>query len=258
MRRAVLLVIATLALPASVGAAVFTSKPYDSEVTTSSGPFSWTFASSEHPDPVFGTVPVLSGVAYKLSTESTWHRCLQDGYAGLSQVPPGTYTITIADDYNPAVLAKYGDLSWCTGALPVGGNEKTDSVTSTGIPLPENKILPYENKLSPETIQHDVEAAKRNLARSEAEGLKIEEERIRAARAVAKARRCTVPELVGDSLGGARVLLARAHCRLGRVSRPRGHDGTLVVRSQSLGHGEHCPRGTAVAVRLGLAHGARG
>ena len=72
------------------------------------------------------------------------------------------------------------------------------------------------------------------------------------------ASRCVVPTLEGDSLASARRALHRAHCKLGRVTVPRGGHGTLVVTAQSLRRGAKRPGGTAVAVTLGPARRSRG
>ncbi len=72
----------------------------------------------------------------------------------------------------------------------------------------------------------------------------------RDADAAAKALRCVVPRLVGDSLAAARRALDRAHCRLGKVSRPRAHLGALVVARQGARGGRKLARGAKVAVTL--------
>jgi hypothetical protein len=63
--------------------------------------------------------------------------------------------------------------------------------------------------------------------------------------------RCTVPPLRHHTLAGVRRLLKDAHCRLGRVTRHANHD-TLIVVSQNPRHGKTLPRGSAVAIVLGL------
>jgi hypothetical protein len=60
--------------------------------------------------------------------------------------------------------------------------------------------------------------------------------------------RCVVPDLRGRTLPGARRLLARAHCRLGAVSRS-GHPPRRVVR-QSPSAGAQRGSGARVRVRL--------
>jgi streptogramin lyase len=64
----------------------------------------------------------------------------------------------------------------------------------------------------------------------------------------AAAQGCTVPALVGLTLGAARAKLAAAHCKLGTVSRHgRGHHrkGTII--------GQRPPAGTALANRAAVA-----
>jgi hypothetical protein len=72
--------------------------------------------------------------------------------------------------------------------------------------------------------------------------------------------RCVVPKLAGRSLTAARATLLQAHCKLGRVTKPRRSKhgrakptGTLVIAGQSPAAGSSAPSGTAVSVRLAPA-----
>jgi hypothetical protein len=67
------------------------------------------------------------------------------------------------------------------------------------------------------------------------------------------AARCIVPLLKGHTLARARVLLLRAHCRLGKVERPSRARGALDVTRQGVRHGRVLSAGAAVAVGLGPA-----
>jgi hypothetical protein len=62
--------------------------------------------------------------------------------------------------------------------------------------------------------------------------------------------RCVVPRLSGDSLAAARRVLAKAHCALGKVRRPRTRHGALVVAKQSVPRGRKLANGAKVAVTL--------
>ncbi len=66
--------------------------------------------------------------------------------------------------------------------------------------------------------------------------------------------RCVVPRLAGLSLAGARAALSRAHCALGRVTKPRARRGRrlpkLVVKSSRPGTGASGAEGTTVALTL--------
>jgi hypothetical protein len=68
---------------------------------------------------------------------------------------------------------------------------------------------------------------------------------------------CIVPRLKGKTLSQARTLLRRAHCKLGRVHKPkpRRHQklGKLVVSSQSPSARKRRANGTKVALTLGPA-----
>jgi hypothetical protein len=65
---------------------------------------------------------------------------------------------------------------------------------------------------------------------------------------------CVVPSLKGDSLAQARRALRRAHCDLGKLSKPQGHDGRLFVVGQSVRGGSKLAAGTRVALILGSRH----
>jgi hypothetical protein len=66
---------------------------------------------------------------------------------------------------------------------------------------------------------------------------------------------CVVPALRGDTLTSARRILAKAHCRLGSVSRPRhGQTGRLVITRQDVSAGRRLSARTPIDVTLGLAH----
>jgi streptogramin lyase len=67
----------------------------------------------------------------------------------------------------------------------------------------------------------------------------------------ASAAKCVVPRLEGKTLTQAKKLLARAHCRLGRVTRPATHTHTLVVVSQRPAAKKTLPSGAKVSLRLG-------
>ena len=59
-----------------------------------------------------------------------------------------------------------------------------------------------------------------------------------------------VPRMKGLTLAKAKTRLRRAHCRPGKVRRPKSGRGRLVVRSQSLRPGASRPAGTRVNLAL--------
>jgi hypothetical protein len=63
---------------------------------------------------------------------------------------------------------------------------------------------------------------------------------------------CVVPRLKGKTLAQARTLLSKAHCTLGKVTRPRHvtNGQKLVVGSTRPGAGTKLPQGAKVAVTL--------
>src|SRR5690348_12907696 len=89
-RLAAALTAATMGVAAFVGsarAASLTAHP-PQYVKPSAGPFTWTFAPSAPGAPV----------AWKLSSETAWHRCTNDTSATFTTLPEGTYSFSIADD----------------------------------------------------------------------------------------------------------------------------------------------------------------
>jgi Divergent InlB B-repeat domain/PASTA domain len=65
---------------------------------------------------------------------------------------------------------------------------------------------------------------------------------------------CLVPKLRGKSLKQAKRVLKHAHCRLGKVRRPKGGKGQrLVVRSSKPGAGTKLGAGAKVGVKLRVA-----
>ncbi len=67
--------------------------------------------------------------------------------------------------------------------------------------------------------------------------------------------RCVVPKLKGKSLSQAKRLLSRAHCKLGKVHKPKARKHhklpVLVVTKSSPGSGASRPNGTKVGLTLG-------
>jgi len=61
---------------------------------------------------------------------------------------------------------------------------------------------------------------------------------------------CTVPALSGKTLAQATKALTAAHCRLGKVTKPKSPKTGLVVASQTLKAGAKRPASTRVGVRL--------
>jgi hypothetical protein len=94
------------------------------------------------------------------------------------------------------------------------------------------------------------EAAERSAEEREAREAVERAGREQAERA-ASAPACVVPRLKGDSPVAARRALRRAHCGLGKVRRPHGHHGRIVVVGQSAPVGTKLAAGTRVALTLG-------
>jgi hypothetical protein len=69
---------------------------------------------------------------------------------------------------------------------------------------------------------------------------------------------CVVPKLTGKKLGRAKAALRRAHCGIGKVSKPKHETGkrrgALVVKSSSPAAETVLAAGTPVSLRLGHKH----
>jgi hypothetical protein len=96
-------------------------------------------------------------------------------------------------------------------------------------------------------IREAGERAGRETAEREAKRKEAEEA------AAARLLKCVVPRLKGDSVAAARSALSKAHCKLGKLSRPRGSHKPLVVTGQGAKSGVRLADGAPVAVKLGPA-----
>ncbi len=114
-----------------------------------------------------------------------------------------------------------------------------------------------ERRHAKEHEEQEQQAKEAAIRAAEAAALKLREEE-EAATASRVAPVCVVPSLEGDSLSTARRALVKAHCQLGKISRPRHHASTLRVTRQNPQHGKRLPNGAAVSVILGSAGGRSG
>jgi IPT/TIG domain/Divergent InlB B-repeat domain/PASTA domain len=62
--------------------------------------------------------------------------------------------------------------------------------------------------------------------------------------------KCVVPKLKGMTLGKAKSALTRAHCKAGKVSKPKKSKGALVVKSSKPTVGTVLPAGSKVNLKL--------
>jgi hypothetical protein len=137
--------------------------------------------------------------------------------------------------------------------------------------IPENKPTPYEPKVEP-IADHEAQVS-RELTEAERKAREAHEQAEREAKeaqlrlAVERAEReaaeakaaeskptvveCVVPSLIGHSRSAAQRALAKAHCKLGKVTKLRGGHGALVVIRQSAEHGKKLPDGARIAIELG-------
>jgi hypothetical protein len=142
-----------LVLTSTAVAARFTSPEYHGKVFTSgAGRIGWTFESSEPRYHKYGFV------AYHLSTERGWHRCLRYGEAALENVAPGKYRIEIADDLSMSWLAENGLLEsgfvgQCSDANSPGTPVASDSFTVATSPESEAVKAPQPATAPAPTVQ---------------------------------------------------------------------------------------------------------
>jgi hypothetical protein len=167
------------------------------------------------------------------------------------------------------------------GVVASNSAGKAESRDNIAQPAPPGACVKCANETSPyiaEVSQWSIEANNAEAARA---GKEYEEQRARERQAAEEAKAkerahweavereaeqrraqeeaaarasCVVPSLKGDSLRRARQTLLRAHCALGRVSRPRGRrPGPVAVAGQHPSPGTRLPRGAPVAVTVGAA-----
>lgn len=112
-------------------------------------------------------------------------------------------------------------------------------------------IREYEERQRQAAKEHEEQQAS-EAARIAAEvaQLKRISEEVAAAKVVVRPA-CVVPSLHGYTLSDARRALAKAHCRLGKVSTPRHHRGSLIITRQTPRAGKKLANAAAIAVTLG-------
>ena len=121
--------------------------------------------------------------------------------------------------------------------------------------------LEKQEQLEVRQAQEQTDARQRSAREAserEADALALRERSEEEAHEREQAAVCVVPRLDGKTLRQARVALARAHCALGHVRRPRRLAVHLVVVAQRVRPGRSLTHGAAIAVTLGgSANGVR-
>src|SRR4029077_15483091 len=217
-------------------------------------------------DPPAGGEPVTGGAqtqgghiaaAFGDQTVSATVTGLQPGYT--------YWYVVVATNSAGRTKGGYFFGFWNSGAYPkgVGTGPPYESETPLWyIRLSEAEsaqtVREYEAKLRQAAIEQEERRAREAAIRdTEAAALKRREEEEVAAEAVVRLPACNVPSLKGDTLSAARRAIEKAHCRLGRVNRPRHHRGALVVIGQAPRRGKKLAGGTTIAVTLGPAQSRR-
>jgi hypothetical protein len=128
-----------------------------------------------------------------------------------------------------------------TGGFPEGSGQAPYRTTGESCRAIESGKLASEETVREQRELEAKEQQEREPATPQKEGPTV----------VAHPTRCLVPDLHSDSLRTAQATLLRAHCRLGKVRRPRHHRGALVVTGQSQTQGRELAQGTYVSLELG-------
>jgi hypothetical protein len=140
------------------------------------------------------------------------------------------------------------------GAAPVGVIQAPYLGAGTGelLKIAEQQHSGEQNEQHAKEQEVQTAEERARLADEAAERQRREAAEHAAAAVRMRAHRvCVVPSLRGDTLSAARRALADAHCRLGRVNRPRRHHRTLLVTRQNPRPGKTLPAGSGVMLTLG-------
>ncbi len=152
--------------------------------------------------------------------------------------------------------AEFKAESWNNEGASREGNEAPRLEEEREAKAKEEAERPAKEASARAAHEREVREAGERAGREAAERERLAKEN--SARQAAAAM-CRVPSLEGDSLAVARRALGKAHCRLGKVSKPRGHHHQrLVVTGQSAKSGRTLTGGATVAVKLGPAGKTRG
>ncbi len=180
----------------------------------------------------------------------------------LSSLPPGRYGFSVRVYNASGEASRHSEIlevpsspgSFPTGTAPVGIIEAPYLGASTGQLLAiaerearersEREAKEREEKEALERIPLSVVEAERQH-REEAEAAAVAQRRVAI---------CVVPSLRGDTLSVANHALAKAHCRLGKVSRPRHHHEKIVVTRQDPRPGETLQVRGRVTLTLSAKH----
>jgi hypothetical protein len=180
-------------------------------------------------------------------------------------LPPGTYWFSVLASNADGGAFRRSDILTVPPASPC-----PDGCPVTTEPYKPPEISPEVFKQAEEEawqIAAEAEARRRQAATLEQEA-KAREAAILAAEATATTARqpqsaptsapspaCVAPALRGDTLSAARRVLAKAHCKLGKVSHPSHRSSqSLVVSEQSAKRGRRLADDAAISVVLAPKH----
>jgi hypothetical protein len=151
--------------------------------------------------------------------------------------------------------------TWRMTARNADGNAETSSIFETGLSAPVQDMNTYQRPDTEGGAQAEgglLQQRERNQASAQAAREAGERETLARERAVMSlpASRCVVPRLRGDSLRTARRALSRAHCKLGRVEKPRKGRGHVRVVRQGAPPGAQLHDNAVISIVLGLHRAA--
>lgn len=181
----------------------------------------------------------------------------------LSGLPLGRYGFTVRVRNAAGEASQRGVLEFpeSPGSFPEG----TAPVEVIGAPYVGADtdhllaIAERENRERSEREEREERAIEERIPPTVEEAERKHREEVEAVAAAPRqrSRACVVPSLKGDTLSVATRVLARAHCRLGKVNRPRHHQGAVYVTRQDPLPGKTLPARVGVTLALGAKHASR-
>jgi hypothetical protein len=152
-----------------------------------------------------------------------------------------------------------------SGGFPegIGGAPYEAEISEWSIDLSEEEsaqtVREYEAKQRQAAKEREEkQAAERVRLAAETTASQHQEEALASAKTAPVRPVCIVPSLRGYTLIATRRAINRAHCRLGRVSRPHRHRGELIVIGQTPRHGKQLSGEVTIEVVLGTMQSRHG
>lgn len=176
----------------------------------------------------------------------------------LSGLQPGRYgfSVHVRNAAGEASQRSVLEVSTSPGSFPTG-TAPVEVIEAPYLGASTGQLLAIAEREARERSEREAKEReeKEALERIPLSVVEAERQHREEAEAAAVARRrvavCVVPSLRGDTLSVANHALAKAHCRLGKVSRPRHHHGKIVVTGQNPRPGETLQARGGVTLTIG-------